>query len=106
MHGETINEHEAYTKSGFLQRIGRKEAAWRSLRRAGLRTIEIAGGAYVMGADWLEFLRTATPRDRTAATPVVESDQPAADPVAAVAVSAAEPEPAESPTAESSTALA
>lgn len=56
MDGETIARDAAYSKTEFLRRIGRKQASWSSLKRAGLRTIIVAGGSYVLGSDWLRFL--------------------------------------------------
>jgi hypothetical protein len=56
MDGETIVRGASYSKTEFLRRIGKKQTSWRSLKKAGLRTIQIAGGAYVIGDDWLEFL--------------------------------------------------
>ena len=56
MDGETIRRGESYSKSEFLRRIGKKQASWSSLKKAGLRTIQTCGGAYVLGDDWLDFL--------------------------------------------------
>jgi hypothetical protein len=68
MDGETIARDAAYSKTEFLRRIGKKQASWRSLKRAGLRTIEVAGGAFVLGEDWLEFLANTT-QGRVAGSP-------------------------------------
>lgn len=56
MNGETIFRGASYSKTEFLRRIGKKQTSWRTLKKAGLRTIQIAGGAFVLGDDWIDFL--------------------------------------------------
>ncbi len=56
MEGESVSRNAAYSKTEVLRCIGRNQASWRSLKRDGLRTIEVAGGAYVLGSAWLDYL--------------------------------------------------
>lgn len=65
MNGETILRGASYSKTEFLRRIGKKQTSWRTLKKAGLRTIQIAGGAFVLGDDWIDFLASQGPQRGT-----------------------------------------
>lgn len=56
MRTEPIHRDAAYEKTDFLQRVGLRQAAWRTAKRQGLRTIQIHGRAFVRGEDWLDYL--------------------------------------------------
>ena len=47
---------EIYTRQEFLQRIGWKDAAFRTARRAGLRVSYAGGKCFVRADDWAEYL--------------------------------------------------
>ena len=53
---QVIRADEAYTVPEFRRRAGLGDYAFREVRRAGLRIIEIGKKRYVRGCDWLEFL--------------------------------------------------
>ena len=66
LHGETVVAGEIYTRQEFLKRIGRSEAAWRTLRKSGLPIIRLSGGVFVRAEAWIEFAaRFEKPDDGT-----------------------------------------
>lgn len=52
-----IRADESYTVVEFRRRATLGDYAFREVRRAGLRVVEIGKKRYVLGADWLEFQR-------------------------------------------------
>ena len=53
----TISVHEVYTLAEFQRRAGMNAHAMRAARRKGLRVVAVGRKRYVLGADWLVFLR-------------------------------------------------
>jgi hypothetical protein len=51
-----IRADEAYTLEEFKRRVGKKDAAFRSSRRAGLRVLQEGKQRYVLGRDWIDYL--------------------------------------------------
>ena len=64
-----IHRDECYTLAEFRARTGLKDWAIRRLRRVGLpvrRVGENGGGAaFVLGSDWLDFVRSRSEQQRT-----------------------------------------
>lgn len=64
-----VRRDESYTLAEFKARTGLKDWALRKLRRAGLpvrRLGENGGGpAFVLGSDWLDFLRQRSTQPNT-----------------------------------------
>lgn len=52
-----IRADEAYTVAEFRRRASLGDYAFRQLRQGGFRIIEIGRKRFVLGADWLEYLR-------------------------------------------------
>jgi hypothetical protein len=52
-----IRADEAYTTREFCRRAGLGDYAFREARAAGLKVTEFGKKRYVLGADWLEFLK-------------------------------------------------
>lgn len=52
-----IRAGEAYDVAEFLRRVGWKRSALRSARANGLRVILAGGRGYILGDDWLSYLR-------------------------------------------------
>lgn len=53
----TINANEAYSMPEFCRRTGLREWTIREARRDGLRVVKVGKKPFVMGSDWLEYLR-------------------------------------------------
>ena len=51
-----IRPDELYTLKEFTQRVGIRESALRSARRAGLRVCYAHNHGYVYGRDWIEYV--------------------------------------------------
>lgn len=51
-----IRPDELYTLKAFAQRLGIRETALRSARRAGLRVCYAHNHGYVYGRDWIEYV--------------------------------------------------
>jgi hypothetical protein len=52
-----IRADEAYGLKQFGQFAGLKETALKAARANGLKVVYCHGRAYVLGSDWLEYLR-------------------------------------------------
>jgi hypothetical protein len=57
-----VRAGECYTLPEFRRRTGLENAAIRSARRAGLIVRRVGRRSYVLGDDFLEFLRTHADR--------------------------------------------
>ena len=66
-----INPDELYTLKTFTRRIGIREAALRSARRAGLRVYYVHNHAYIHGRDWIDYVLSS--QDRRNSGPVSEA---------------------------------
>jgi hypothetical protein len=55
-----IRGDSVYTLSEFKQRTGLKDWGLRSAKRDGLPLMKCGRNKYIIGADWLEFLRSKT----------------------------------------------
>jgi len=51
-----IRADASYVKAAFLARVGMKDPAFRTARRAGLKVIYTGGRCYVRGNDWFAYL--------------------------------------------------
>jgi hypothetical protein len=54
---QVIRADESYTVREFRARAGLRDFAFRECRQAGLRVIPVGRKRYVLGSDWIEFLR-------------------------------------------------
>ena len=54
----TVEDGVSYTLPEFMRRVGLAEWGMRSARRAGLRVTRVGNRAFVLGADWHDFLRS------------------------------------------------
>ena len=52
-----IRADESYSVDEFLRRVGWKRAALTAARKMGLRVVLAGGRSYVIGDDWLAYLR-------------------------------------------------
>jgi hypothetical protein len=51
-----ISGHECYSVDEFLDRTGLGKWAYKSARRAGLKTVRVGKLVFVRGIDWHDFL--------------------------------------------------
>ena len=57
-----IDPDSLYTLKTFTRRIGIREAALRSARRAGLRIYYVHNHAYIHGRDWIDYVLSSQDR--------------------------------------------
>lgn len=60
-----IRADEAYTLTEFRKRTGLGSTAFRGARAAGLRVIALGRKRYVLGVDWIEFLKQVQVQEKS-----------------------------------------
>jgi hypothetical protein len=61
----TIRADESYTIGEFMQRAGMGRRAFDAARRRGLQVLSAGKRRYVLGSDWLAYLRQQSPATST-----------------------------------------
>lgn len=55
---QVIRADEAYSVAEFRRRVGLGDNSFRHARKAGLRVVMFGQKRWVLGSDWLAFLKT------------------------------------------------
>ena len=54
-----VDPHLLYTLDALKRRIGVKDSTLRAARRAGLQVYYVHGRGYVLGREWIRYIRSA-----------------------------------------------
>lgn len=61
-----VRADELYALEEFQQRVGLGRGAMREARRGGLRVRYVHGRAFVLGADWMEYVGSESKEQKNA----------------------------------------